>query len=457
MIKGKVTIDLHNHNSGFTERIEKENMVTEALDHLIAAVAAWGLNANDFLFPLASKALGGLMLFDGKLTEDRKNIFFPSEAHLVASAGQAVNSSLIDRGSINAAESFASDTGFTTVWDFSTSQANGTIASLARTYCKEGQIPYLYRGYDGSTSMSRIFNKSGSDSFLPNVFHYDANTQQVYFIDKNGQGYYTDDSLPIYKENMPIMRFGAADHSRRVNYPEEIGKSIKNELSLASEYGAWIQSGYDGYCYASYTRGNSSGDGKIYYKRIKVSDSSFEESDWIEVTLKNCQLHTAMDAMRRPIINGGYIFARGYNLNVMYIAELSNPVNVRKVELSGMWFEDNAIYAPMRNGMLLVKVTEDDPDASKIWRYKSAFLYPDGKVVADANYRRSDAVRYDDYSWPRPFVYTYDDLMVNGVDQMWWSQHYVVNNYLGTICNLDTPIIKTASTSMKITYTLTDV
>lgn len=33
---------------------------------------------------------------------------------------------------------------------------------------------------------------------------------------------------------------------------------------------------------------------------------------------------------------------------------------------------------------------------------------------------------------------------------------FPVMSYLGTICNLTSPVIKTAATSMKITYTLTD-
>ena len=32
-----------------------------------------------------------------------------------------------------------------------------------------------------------------------------------------------------------------------------------------------------------------------------------------------------------------------------------------------------------------------------------------------------------------------------------------VRNYLGTICNLSSPVVKTSAQSMKITYTLTDV
>ena len=32
----------------------------------------------------------------------------------------------------------------------------------------------------------------------------------------------------------------------------------------------------------------------------------------------------------------------------------------------------------------------------------------------------------------------------------------IIGNYLGTICNLGTPVVKNASQTLKVTYTLTD-
>lgn len=121
-----VQVDLHNHKTGLRDRIEGDNMITNAMNYVIPNLIGAGISASEIM-PLCQRVLGGIMLFDGKLTEDKNNIFFPSEAHLVASAGRDTNTEYADRGSLNYAESYETDTGFQSVWDFSTSQANGTI------------------------------------------------------------------------------------------------------------------------------------------------------------------------------------------------------------------------------------------------------------------------------------------------------------------------------------------
>ena len=117
MLKGHVKIDIHNHNSGFTERFEQDNMVTNALNYVIPNWIGSNNKPNDEIMPLATRALGGLMLFDGELTEDADNIFFPNEAHLIASAGQGTDSSNPRGGSKNSSESKELSTGYQNVWE----------------------------------------------------------------------------------------------------------------------------------------------------------------------------------------------------------------------------------------------------------------------------------------------------------------------------------------------------
>ena len=134
MLKGHLQIDLHNEITGEDKRIEQDNMVTNALGYLLGLAAnagGKGTNMFDDLLPAATKALGGLFLFDGTLTEDVNNVHFPMSVHLTGHAGQSANTASKLGGSINTAESGRTDTGYVNVWDFSTSQANGTIASLA--------------------------------------------------------------------------------------------------------------------------------------------------------------------------------------------------------------------------------------------------------------------------------------------------------------------------------------
>ena len=111
MLKGHISIELTNHETGEVQRIEKDNMITNALNYIIPNWVGAGAQVNGAIMPLHQKALGGVMLFDTPLTENADNIFFPSEAHLVASAGQVQNSSNPMKGSKNVSESKATATG----------------------------------------------------------------------------------------------------------------------------------------------------------------------------------------------------------------------------------------------------------------------------------------------------------------------------------------------------------
>ena len=130
MLKGHVQIDIHNHNSGFTERYEQDNMVTKALDYIIPNWVGANRYASDGIMPLATKALGGLMMFDAELEESAGNIFFPGNAHLIACAGQGTDSNNPRYGSKNASESKELETGYQSVWDFNTAQAMAASGHL---------------------------------------------------------------------------------------------------------------------------------------------------------------------------------------------------------------------------------------------------------------------------------------------------------------------------------------
>ena len=61
-MKGHVCIELHNHNSGFTERIEQDNMVTNALTYAMGHAVSCGANLSDLMLPACKRGLGGLFL-----------------------------------------------------------------------------------------------------------------------------------------------------------------------------------------------------------------------------------------------------------------------------------------------------------------------------------------------------------------------------------------------------------
>ncbi len=129
MIKGHVKIELLDHKTGKLRTTERENMLTNALAYRA------GIDSNDTIalysnensiMPLATKGLGGLLLFDGPLTEDAGNIHFPMDVHLTGCAG---------RGSGNPASALQG-----TIDNTASGYANGKYTTVSRA-TRNGNTP----------------------------------------------------------------------------------------------------------------------------------------------------------------------------------------------------------------------------------------------------------------------------------------------------------------------------
>lgn len=462
MIKGHVKIDIHNHNSGFTERIEKDNMITNALNKIVPDWMGSNQAPNNGIMPLATRALGGLMLFDNDLTEDADNVFFPNEAHLVAFAGQETNADNPRYGSKNASESHETSTGYESVWDFGTSQANGSIKSLALTLRPGGSLRNNpFTGYWDGYTLHSIRRLNGDRSGWPSPLVYDEENQEMYFIgeegyssssvyDSNRRIYTYTFNMTIYKEYLPHNKWKVNDEADRADYPEVVSQISYSIDSQSSDPRPYIMNGYDGYAYIVYADQNTSGDGSFTYYKLKLSDYSFELSEPVTVTVSSVSLYGGMNG---AIINNGKCILKGYNRRWIYIVDLENPVIVRSVDLGeGYWCMDNA-FTNFRNGVVKFTMVSNGASESRYYWY-DALLYTDGWVVANAPYRE-DTSSYDYYNSPHMLIT--DTLMVYGNKATRRAYGYMLANYLATICNLSSAIVKTAASSMKVTYTLTNV
>ena len=463
MIKGHVAIELHNHKTGLRDRIEGDNMITNALGYAIPNVIGANYSADNIM-PICQKALGSVMLFDGILTEDKNNIFFPSEAHLVASANRNLNTTDSDRGSLNTAETYKTDTGYQSVWDFSTSQANGTIKSLALTlnsYSRNSDSAIAYNFVSPFTRYG-IKDDNGNTSFSPYPLCYDADNQMLYYISasKGGtQSYQEEDGdgkkvtkyrteCHVIKTYVPTSQFKLADYSDNRELGEEVATFyLESGTSYIDLRGA-IRNGYDGYAYMC-TPVGTKGDVEIY--KLKISDYSFELSEPINFTCKSTKMYNYWGY---STVSKGYAYIISLEKKSLYIVNLANPVDVSESVLPN----DLTIYGnlmALKNGGVAfstrkrISGTSDD-------EYREAICYPDGKIIVSKYYRTSTSQSYPIFYPPRLFA---DNLMTFGSNAYngYLSRGALVNNYLGTIYNLPQPIVKTAASSMKVVYTLTDI
>ena len=148
MLRGTTRIELTDVNTGEVETYENHNMVTNALRDVLKPL---GLSKrpsrffSDFV-PYYEKLLGGILCFDKEIPENADNYYPPADAALIGCAAYGVqnNTKNTFRGGFNQTESEINlkDRYVKYVYDFATSQANGTIASVCLTNKHGGFTSY---------------------------------------------------------------------------------------------------------------------------------------------------------------------------------------------------------------------------------------------------------------------------------------------------------------------------
>lgn len=134
-LKGHTKITLRDVKTGEVKIVEKDNLVTGAIANLFANNYANTLNtASSDIMPIRN-LFGGVLCFGNQLTENQSNIYPPSQSEnpLIAHAGSSAD--LTDtanpkQGQRNESESGEITNGWKWVFDFTTSQGNGTISSV---------------------------------------------------------------------------------------------------------------------------------------------------------------------------------------------------------------------------------------------------------------------------------------------------------------------------------------
>ena len=130
----------------------EENMVTKSLERLLSPKNEWlyGNTTNNLMgglkeaFPIYSKMLGGILLFDSVMPEDEALVLPPPNVKNVGFAGGEYAGANAFRGSYNSNESGAVTDGYRHVWDFGTDKANTTIHSLSLTSILGGNTGWVH-------------------------------------------------------------------------------------------------------------------------------------------------------------------------------------------------------------------------------------------------------------------------------------------------------------------------
>lgn len=426
-IHGHVCIDLHNHNSGFTERVEVDNLVTNAIERVYNVfTTVYSGEQLEALFPLATRGFGGLMLFDNNITENVNNIELPSNAHLIAFAGQTTDGERTYMGSYNSIESEWLSNGHKAVWDFSTAQANGTIAALSRTNYKISNFMDII-GYtsDVTEHLVGIYPK--------NPIYVSPTTRRLYVYCENGRVQKTKSSLEINNFDLKYNNTKA----KSMDFSEGVGTLTP---TVASYHGDGSGNAY----------GFNQGTRTLYKLEIDDDNTTVTQTELGTVNIPNTsqQLDIQSDT---SLYHKGYMYICTQSF-VIYKVNVNNLSDITAIDLTANLSEFGETAYPLllrqvADGIILVS----DGYLTGGQKY-TLLLYDDGHIFVTNKTARATISSNNSGSM---YLMPCNEYTVATSSSTIYPGMLVRPNYIGTIANIE-PVTKTAAQSMKITYTLTN-
>ena len=472
-IKGRTIFELTDVNTGEVERYEDCNMVTNALQYYLETYGMFTNNilANDDIRGkrLWKNLVGGLFLFDKNIEENVENTFMPAGVSMIGNGSIDISNSgdVTELGSYNATESGLQDDGsIKFVYDFSTQQANGTIACACLTSASGGYVGM------GNASGNYITNSN-------KPMYYGQNSVQkrrypMFFYGNGGRiaqcfayATYADDTL-CYVEPSSVKYDPASSESHwsntgkikvyklRANLKSISIKDYQNfdKSQVLETYDIDIPQEILDYMGTSTDKTLINGD--AYEKSIFITFNKSGEFirkgsfAWVMKIDEN------MTATAYKITNN-----TGYEINA--------EDNDRILYHNGYaWVVLNGIYKLV--GIKYTDSTQIIDDNIELDGGNSAQVigkglllngYPNGrKKIYDIVNHTSKIINasYDGF-----YIFHLTDregiylkAYVSGLDRN--DAYYILmkdDRYLATINNLAEPVVKTSSKTMKVTYTLT--
>lgn len=468
-LKGTVEIKLHNPTTGKTEIHKGENMITNAISDIFASNYCGFMN-YDNLLPIWSELLGGVLCFNDQLditSEGTKNDYFIPDGSangVTAHAGQTAFSSQADdltRGAPSDANISVADGVVTLAWEWGLSSGNGTIASLALTHTDVGDAG------TGSTSNAfkamvpfipcTIGTKNAWSGNASGKGSANANFNIPSFV-KDNYGYYfyptaNTKVLNIVRFPLAYLKAGLVYKQIKDNSFAEtksitlgIGTNFYNEVNENRAPFFW----YDDANSKLWIFYNSSVSSTVYCEEINISDWSNLTSTNHDFTLSGVAVGPYMNYVPMPItVDNGYAyFTNMNNGNNIWKVQLSNTANVTALTMRGTnQLKWSSCFLPNATNKIL---------AAKNYVINNGTVYQ-----CNSNSTGLAQVGDNGYYYQMPYMESRRGLVCLGGYMQYTRpspfRTEISKFYLATKYNLAQAVQKTASQSMIVTYTLTEV
>lgn len=463
MLKGKMKIELTDVHTGETETVLEENMVTNALANIFKPM---GLDKSpgkllNGMNPYYQTVLGGLLLFDSEIEESANMLYPPSNANLIGCASYGVQNNTVGtlRGGFNQTESELNmaDRYMKYVYDFTTSQANGTISSVCLTHKNggytsyggkdapfgnnyglgiqvcDGHLQYVRTDYTGASTGDKYSGISIGTTEAIFLINMDEDAVYYFRIDNNKK--ITITKRRAYMKSVSVLE---NPYSKKPLIDSFELAELKTELP--TNYTSYNFDIADNCLYivssaAYFLEANAT----FVVTKVRFSDWKVTQYTMTNTTPERI----SFNGMRSSYVHRGYIVLRGYsNSNHIYKMEIGNSANVELLKLTG-FTSITGVFALGINGRIYIEGYSNG----------TYYLYV---VNLDTNeILKVEASRIIDSNGHYPcYTPVLNEPMLWYASYGSWSTigYMILGNYLATINNLSEPVTKTADKTMKVTY-----
>lgn len=489
-IKGKTTIQLTDVNTQEVITYEDSNMLTNGMQHFFNPFGVFGNypanddNINDI--QPHNWLTGGLMLFDKVLEANAENVFMPAGVIMTANAAKDISNSgqVTNLGSYNASESGVTTEGNRVtvkyVYDFATNQGNGSIACACLTTKAGGYIgmgnatsrdntqnfhlkTYQSGSYGNSKSPKLTYN---AYSYAPYnclaypVYEEDAiyivDPQTVYYAsssyaDQRAQHWTTTSKIKIYKMRAGFKSVGLTDgayiHHIKQTWEITVPDAIKTYMGSSKYYTNVFSDPFTRSIYIVFVNSVTSINALSSFYVLKI-DSDMNATAYQVTNNTGAKLYIGDNSdksgYRRIAFDGDKMYLWGYINSEYRLYGVKYADSTQVVETPVVNSSYDAIYTLAPNLIGIEGAFKSSYD------YYNARIYDAIKdTEKNTNGYGSQVDRLIPFS-DKKGVYILEDVLSNDVV-------YEIRKdprFLATINNLTEPVIKDASKTMKVIYTL---
>ena len=475
-LKGKTTFELTDVNTGEVEVIEDSNMITNGLQEVLRTYGYFGCDIlnNDTMRnnSLWVNLLGGLFLFDTALDEDVNNTFMPAGVKMIGNGSKDVSNSgtVTELGSYNSTESGTqSDGSIKFVYDFSTAQANGTIACACLTSKIGGYMGmgndrnrYLNGNYPLTVFLSDNYhscqsNISGAGNDESHILYPVYSENAIYFTNPYNIHYSSDYASQHWSATKKIQILkvragftGVSIKDRRyldkviATYDVDIPQDILDYIGTSKSYAITSRDG-ERNVYVIFIKSSSYkpelNAGEFFWimkidKDMQATAYKFTNNTGVSLSLGNTDSIT---------FDGDYFWTYTYSAPY-YLYGIKYADSTQIIE-TGVNKDTKCRLHTIGKNLISI-----DGQYSG-----SSYYAPDIYDVVNRTHRQvNGVVNTDSYK-----LVQFPDKKGVYLCVFYSSTPCVLKvmkdpRYLATINNLSEPVVKTASKTMKVTYTLTE-